>query len=376
MRELKCQYKNINELPLSFTELAKLEENYLRKSLEEIGKTKDNKIKLLDILLSILKLRENLIVGYDANQCSGNEMNIAHYTRPDIAMKLLKQEKDENNNIKTNPFQMGSIAYVNDPKEGKVIFDYFNELDELKNNHITLKPISTLATFVGCFTFNHDKLNHFRLYGKEQGKEATGVSIVLNILSFDYNHDKTVNQNKEDKKLPLYRCIYLNPKGKLNGKPYIQVACRDKVTFYREENRKEEDYKSYQTYIQNIQENVNEQFEKITKQIQGIFIDISNEKEKLIETVSFILLPLSYMVKHSAYEEEQECRIFKFLSFDNPNNEIKTNIDNKRMYVEYLPIDNYVKKIYLSPYAEQYADMFRVLTNNKVEVRSSDNPFR
>ncbi|MBR2252008.1 MAG: hypothetical protein IJ881_06350, partial [Neisseriaceae bacterium] len=118
-----------------------------------------------------------------------------------------------------------------------------------------------------------------------------------------------------------------------------------------------------------------EQFEKITKQIQGIFIDISNEKENLIETVSFILLPLSYMVKHSAYEEEQECRIFKFLSFDNPNNEIKTNIDNKRMYVEYLPIDNYVK-IYLSPYAEQYADMFRVLTNNKVEVRSSDNPFR
>ena len=84
------------------------------------------------------------------------------------------------------------------------------------------------------------------------------------------------------------------------------------------------------------------------------------------------------MVKHSAYEEEQECRIFKFLSFDNPNNEIKTDIDNKRMYVEYLSIDNCVEKIYLSPYAEKYADMFRVLINDKdgKKVRSSDNPFR
>ncbi|MBQ9683778.1 MAG: DUF2971 domain-containing protein [Neisseriaceae bacterium] len=381
LEELSCNYKNIEKLPFSFINLIKLKENYLQNVLKKTRTITDKEkvIKLLEILLIVLQIREKLIIKRSMK--GEPEKNVSHYTRPDIAMKILKEEKDNQNNIRQNSFQMSSVAYVNDPKEGKVIFDYFNELDELKNNHITLKPVPTLSTFIGCFTFNHDKLNHFRLYGKEQGKEATGVSIVLKSYYFSYEHQNTTtqeNKNKEiDNKLPLYRCIYLNPKGKLDGKPYIQIACRDKVTFFREKDRTKESLNAYQEFIDEIKDNVTEQFEKIKTCIQSLFEKINNQdKEKLIETVSFILLPLSYMVKHSAYEEEQECRIFKFFDFNNSNDEVKIDTNNKRMYVKYLPINDYVEKIYLSPGAEQYADMFRMLTNGMIEIRSSDNPFR
>ena len=113
---------------------------------------------------------------------------------------------------------------------------------------------------------------------------------------------------------------------------------------------------------------------EIKNNIQSLFKKVYNkeEKEQLIETVGFMLMPLSFMIKHSAYQEEQECRIFQFFPF----NDKKIKIEKKRMYVEYLPIDSYVEKIYLSPYAGQYADMFRALSNGKVEVKTSDEPFR
>ncbi|MBQ9182887.1 MAG: hypothetical protein IJ143_03795 [Neisseriaceae bacterium] len=489
LEELWCDYKNIDSLPLSFLQLKSLKEDYLQISLQKINETqKEKQRKLLDILLCVLKIREELIIKDNFFGNSNKyEKTVAHYATPYVAMKLLKQEKDKKDEKnekdkkdetdkkdgnKQNPLWLGSVAYVNDPAEGNVIFEYFNGLDILKNNHITLKPVSTLATFVGCFTFNPDSLNQFRLYGKEDGKEATGVSIVIDNQFFAANHSSVSNQQKEKnispedsfrKKLPLYRCIYLDPKSKvtvshliyddvlehIDGlsnkqysgreyKTYIEVACRNKSTFYKEIDwyNNPKAWENYRKEIKLIRDNVIEQFSYIEQSIISLFSDINiidtniitdndiiNDKEKIIsfmekndirmenivilndneekenkvkkqirekimETVSFLLLPLSYMVKHSAYQEEQECRIFRFVSFDNPD--IKTDIDKKQMYVEYLPmyyhnsifgqtyVDTYVKKIYLSPYAEKYADMFRVLINDKdgKKVRSSDNPFR
>lgn len=384
-----CKKEEWHKVQQCISEVKKsTDENYIKEVMDRINSIDNNyKMFLLKILLCYLEIRELLLVnimGILHNSQVYYEHSFAYYTKPDIAIKLLA--KDENGNPKKNPFQMGSISQVNDPSEGKVIFDYFNGLDILKDNNITLKPVSEFATFVGCFTFNHNKLNQFRLYGKEQGKEATGVSVVSNYHLFNLQkHTDTVNLNQNKKneqkidnkdKLTLYRCIYLNPQGDLNGEPYIQVACRDEVTFYLEKGRTAEHWQEYTEDIQDIQNNVKQKFIEIKNNIQLLFLfeQVGNKKEKqsLIETVSFILMPLSYMIKHSAYQEEQECRIFQFLPF----NDKKIKIENKRMYVEYLPIDSYVKKIYLSPYAEQYADMFRALSNGRVEVRSSDNPFR
>ena len=375
-----CQEKNYGEVHNCIKHMENINNEcgdkpdyfYKKEVLIQIDNAPNNlKKQFLDILLSYLDmelcLRIDCWIGYF-------EQTVAQYIKPAFAMRLL--EKDENGKSK-NPLQLSNITTFNDPKEGKVIFEYLNGLEGFKNNNIIFNPISKLTTFVGCFTFNHDKLNHFRLYGKEENKEATGVSLVLD-THFFHNQDNKNDDNEN--KLYLYRCLYLHPTAKLDKRPYIRIASRDKQTFYRDSDMTEEHWKAYQAHINNIQDTVIEQFDRIINNIQLLFKDINDEKEKeeLIETVSFMLLPLSYMVKHSAYEEEQECRIFKFLfvDFNNPNKKIIIDTNNKRMYVEYLPIDSYVKKIYLSPYAEKYADMFRVLTNNKVEVRSSDNPFR
>ena len=376
-----------------------IDKYYIKSAIDKI-KNIENKYKkhLLEILLCYLEIRERLavnVMGVLHGAGAYYENTVAHYTRPTIIMDVLKKNKKGISKRKT--LQMGSVVQVNDPSEGKVIFDYLNGLEEFKNNNIIFEPISGLATFVGCFTFNHDKLNHFRLYGKEQGKEATGVSVVFNYQFFnvreytDNMDENDVEQQKNEKdknnqkqennnKLTLYRCIYLNPKGELDNKPYIQVACRDKVTFYREKYRTHEHWEEYKEDIDDIQENITHKFEDIKKSIKSLFEikDINaEEKKQLIKTVSFILTPLSYMVKHSAYEEEQECRVFKSLPFDDKKIKIENKNDRQRMYFKYeIPVIDYLEKMYLSPGAKQYADMFRVLTNNKVEVRSSDNPFR
>ena len=355
-------------------------EYYVQQVIDKIQEIKDNhqKIFLFNIFRSFLNIRKNLLIGENRNYIY--EKTFAHYAKPDVAMILLDEQ---------NKFQIASTEQVNDPQEGKVIFDYFNHSEKLKEQQVNLTPLNTLSTFVGCFTFNHDSLNQFRLYGKEDGKEATGVSIVLNAVFFSKKHDKTLQPKKQAKdniddtnrdKLPLYRCIYLDPEGKLNNQPYIQVACRDKLTFYREKNRNQDDWDKYKVYINNIQKNIMEQFTNIEKNICELFENINDEKEKeeLIKTVSFILLPLSFMVKHSAYQEEQECRIFRFVA---PNdNEIKVAPASKRMYIEYSQsMSKYVNKMYLSPGAEKYRNIFEFLTkkiSNKIEIRKSKNPFR
>ncbi|MBQ9259605.1 MAG: hypothetical protein IJ187_07125 [Neisseriaceae bacterium] len=391
-----CQNKEWGKVQQCILEVRKsTNENHIKEVMDRINSIdNDYKALLLKILLFYLEIREQLavnVMGVLHGAGAYYENNVAHYARPIIIMDILKRNKKGISKRKT--LQMGSVAQVNDPSEGKVIFDYLNGLEEFKNNNIIFEPISELATFVGCFTFNHDKLNHFRLYGKEQGKEATGVSVVFNYQFFNVR-EHTNNMGTEDEKstgniwkkqetnnkLTLYRCIYLNPKGELDNKPYIQVACRDKVTFYREKYRTHEHWEEYKEDIDDIQENITYKFEDIKKSIKSLFEikDINaEEKKQLIKTVSFILTPLSYMVKHSAYEEEQECRVFKSLPFDDKKIKIENKNDRQRMYFKYeIPVIDYLEKMYLSPGAKQYADMFRVLTNNKVEVRSSDNPFR
>ena len=291
---------------------------------------------------------------------------------------ILKEQQAVNNNEeqKSSPLRMCSSNQLNDPSEGKLIYDFLNNLDTLKNKNIHLQPVSELATCLTSFSLNQDSLNQFRLYGKENGKEATGVSIGLKADFFTYRHNVFNETNdKENKKRPLYRCIYFEPKGTLNGKPYIKVASCDKSMFCKRDDLDNNKLKKYCIKIRKIEKTVTDLFVEIEKNINTLFSINSNEEELIINAINFILLPLSFMIKHIAYQEEQECRIFCFSTFD--NNEII--IEDKKMYINYLSINDYVSELYLAPGAEKYRDIFKVLTQHpkkNVEVNLSDNPFR
>ena len=331
----------------------------------------------------------------------GFESKVAHYTRPQIAFDLFEGKK---NDKEPSNFRLSTIRGVNDPTEGLVLNDYWDQQGISETIHI-----NDTATFISCFTFKHDSLNQFRLYGKENGQEATGVSLVFNKEFFSDQSDdlkfiagpstdpsskpeqiklndtgKTESDNKKPLigKSTLYRCIYLDPE---TG--YLTLAQRDKSNFYRQHKEKaEKKWKKYYKSLSKKEKSVNKHLfakdKSILSTLQSIFKKYqgysTKEKQYILEAVRFILLPLQYLVKHIAFQEEQECRIMYITQFR--DEKIHSNREKQKMYVEYeesvLP---HIDKIYLSPGAAKDQDFFRILLDQgsgKSKVRISQNPFR
>ena len=319
--------------------------------------------EIVDKILNFLKLD------------SEYEEYICHYTRPSTAFSLLGYNEEP------SKLRLSTIKNVNDPTEGNILFDYFN----LPNEEIGL------CSFVSCFTFNHDSLNQFRLYGKENNQEASGVSLifdknffgkylkpynfieygkkelVINSFSSENNSSVNIDINNKINKLPVYRCIYMD-----NASGYIKLAKRSEIDFYREGRAK-----FFTSYLDEIDKKTNkvkiaiEEFKEVLNSMFGN--DKSNEV--LYNVVNYILLPLKFLIKHAAFEDEQECRIF-FIT-DLFDERIVSDVNNKSMYLEYEPsVREYIKEIYLSIGASKYEDFFIRNLRDSSKVHHSKNPFR
>ena len=372
----------------------------VRKDLHSLSKNTDEVLKSLQIIPEF-------------------ESKVAHYSRSSTAFDLFKSKKNEQ---ELSKFRLNTIRGVNDPTEGLVLSNYWDQQGIPETTHT-----NDTATFISCFTFNHDSLNQFRLYGKEDGREATGVSLVFKKEFFskhsgalkyiagassDPSNNSGENESDEAGKLEsdnkkkiiskstLYRCIYLDPE---TG--YWTLAQRDKSTFYRHYKEKaEKKWKTYymlilikekkvEKHLFNKENNDNDsvssknnKIKSISQVLNLIFTDknhIYNEcdkdkKQKILEVIRFILLPLQYLVKHIAFQEEQECRIMYTTHLH--DEKIHHDWEKQQMYVEYkeqvLP---HIDKIWLSPGAAKYQDHFRILLDQgsgKSKVRISQNPFR
>ena len=361
------------------------------KKLRNIAKSTDKVLKSLQIIPKF-------------------ESKVAHYSRPSTAFSLFGDEK---NDKEPSHFRLSTIRGVNDPTEGLVLRDYWEQQGISETIHT-----NDTATFVSCFTFNHDSLNQFRLYGKEDGREATGVSLVFKKEFFSeesgaLNHivgaspdpsnksrenepDEPGKPENDNKKLlidksTLYRCIYLDPE---TG--YWTLAQRDKSTFYREHNEDADAKEKWGKYYESIstkEEDVethlfnkeNNDDNSVSSILKSIFTEDhlynkcnKDEKQKILEAIRFILLPLQYLVKHIAFQEEQECRIMYITQFR--DEKIHSNREEQKMYVEYEePVLPHIDKIWLSPGAAKDQDFFRILLDkedNDNKVRISQNPFR
>lgn len=178
------------------------------------------------IFSSVRHILSILRVGNDIHE---HEKCVAHYTSPSVAFSLLAKDSSR--------LRLNTVKNVNDPTEGKILKKYLKIPESLDSRYKS-------GVFLSCFTFNHDSLNQFRLYGKENNLEASGVSIVFNNDFFD---DQTVYINfiegiqkpveKDDKfigKLNLYRCIYIDPES-----DYVNIAHRSRITFYKDKKKNE-----------------------------------------------------------------------------------------------------------------------------------------
>lgn len=98
---------------------------------------------------------------------------LAHYTSPHVCHILF----GIGGNDTASPMRIGSSTYMNDPSEGRGLLDLLNQQDlELENK----ADGASHNAFFTCFSSRVNDLNQFRLYGKEDGVEASGCCLVFN----------------------------------------------------------------------------------------------------------------------------------------------------------------------------------------------------
>lgn len=381
--EVSC-YKKICEL-LTFVSERELGKKYL---------------SIFEITLSIVDI---LKINFESENTRNYERKLAHYTSVDVTNILLNNDDIE----KRDGFlRLNTISNMNDPSEGHLLEAFLSSEEDVTYNSPEFDE--KFHAFFSCFTFNHDSLNQFRLYGKKDYKEASGVSLVfdkdffrnggarglsfvaktnkpetklikdnIDLNSWEYNK---IHKREYIKKQSVMRCVYIDPKS-----GYTQLAQRNRLTFYREFSKIDEINCSWNLYQKHIQEKT-EEFNISIGKLKNMYKDLDIEKEVLINIsvkppqyhemlLEEILLPLKYLIKHSAFQEEQECRMIYITSLKNP--EVQMDF-GKFLYVEYeADIKTNLDKVYIAPAATQYQPyLAKLLCDTNVKIELSNNPYR
>ena len=175
-------------------------------------------------------------------------MLVSHYTKKNVSEELL---------FKKSPFRLSLLNTGNDPEEGKTLFHYLFPQKEMS------KQVEEYGAFAGCFIFNNDSLNQFRLYGKTDDKEGTGVSITLKEQFFNTEEGRnilSILQDNGEEILPdpssLFRCVYIDPE----TNTIVSLGQKEKCVFDRE-GQSLEDYEEYKESISTMQQEVNDELE-------------------------------------------------------------------------------------------------------------------
>ncbi|MDR0603621.1 MAG: tetratricopeptide repeat protein [Bacteroidales bacterium] len=345
---IMSQYKDIDTLIEKLLDIDY--DDYFSQTLTKYNKNEKESEEYAackKIYLSSINIMQLLHVSRNEETAYG----FAHYTHKDTAEKLLiKKKADE----EISHFRLNSILTSNDPTEGMIAFDYLGIENEETNR--------AYQAFIACFTFDPECLNQFRLYGKEQGQEATGVSIVFRkdffadepiamapeyAMSMRDDKDMPVKTKKTpEEKYPLYRCIYIDPATKM----IIALGHRDDYTFFREEPTANKE--TIQRKINDYKDDVNQNLKDVQREFEHLKVLIEiNENKIEKQLVCDLLLNLRYLVKHVAFKEEQECRIVKVEALANHD---KIKLEDDKMFIETQAIGKFIDKIYFAPNA---ADM-------------------
>lgn len=280
------------------------------------------------------------------------ERKVAHYTNIDVGLKLIERQ---------TKLRFSTIEFMNDPSEGKIIFDFL----KIKESASSYKDSVTHLNFVSCFTFNHNSLNQFRLYGRKNHIECSGISLTVNRDFFINNFDDSEISN-------VYRCVYLDPK---TG--YIKIASRNIFSFYQEN----ENFEKFT--IDTLKEN----YFKMIRLKENIVSDMFDILKKLKpkypvvnEYLPLIIEPINLLVKHCAFSDEDECRIIhqKHIGEDG----ILYNQENNTTYLEYdRDIQEYIENIYIGNSASELETFVKLTAakekwRKKPKIRVNDSPYR
>ena len=323
----------------------------------------------------VKEIKDLLMVSFEKNLSSNEEIvtknperRVAHYTRPGVLFNLLKGKNP-------SKFRLNIVDFMNDPSENQVLTQWLN---------ITTNPDNEIKTFLASFSFNHNSLNQFRLYGNEDNIFGSGVSIAFNHNFFGQNAERSINMenfnitkqfststsenenqilslNKTEDKpntnlypLPIYRCLYFDPKTE-----YVSLAKRNKQSFYLEMSNEKETQNiesEWKNYIDTLNEQKKIQDIRIhLKKINVLMSKLLKNRElqkipNLQQLLSLAVLPISCLIKHAAFEDEDECRMIYITHIADKNIVEPTDYQAaNNLYIEYKEVEDYIDKIYLGP---------------------------
>ena len=339
------------------------------------------------------------ILTFDTND---KNIEISHYTSLDLLLILLGcKNSEEVGNIRIN-----NISTANDPNEGNILESIFNRNDI----DIKIGSDEKIVTLQTSYSRNRDSLTMFRLYGKKDNKEATGICVVLENEYFtdsytspfsyydfnvdnlhnseDKNNKNSVKNNednekikKEENKRNLYWVLYYNER--LN-----------KLVFNKEDLKYSSnlidlnginDYKEKLKEDDTIENKIKYAFSKIFEYTRKI-------KEKNIDPklYNYLFENIKYIIKHEAFFEEQELRML--VTSDYKSKEIQADRTNNKLYIDYLKLfnknTNYIKEIIIGSKVENnesLAEYIRKILHEKntdknkldnIKVLISEAPLR
>ena len=271
---------------------------------------------------------------------------LAHYTSSTVCNKLFGVVNEDD----LSPMRIGSSTYMNDPSEGKGLLELLSLQDlELENK----ADCSSHNAFFACFSSRVNDLNQFRLYGKEDGVEASGCCLVFNkngdwlkvpdisapFRSFIKNQDEnsatfknTDLSNVECENLPLYQVAYIAYKDEYIAKEKCKIWLGKSGFGLRlKPVGKNSEWHKYR--IKKLKEAL--------QQLIKFFKKKANVNAKNKNALEYI----RYLFKDFAFRDEEEFRVLKIAEIG--SEEIKYCEKTQSIYLPYADISNMVDEVIL-----------------------------
>ena len=324
---------------------------------------------------------------------------LAHYTSPSVCERLFGIDGDKTNDKaddndpvdsnKVSPMRIGSSTYMNDPTEGEGLLELLNLQDlELENK----ADCPAYNAFFTCFSSRINDLNQFRLYGKENGVEASGCCLVFNkegnwlkesdvSASFrsmvkkggdGYSDEQLVeadipDSDFEDDNLPLYQVAYIAY--------YDEYIAKEKCTIWLPNTRRPK----FGIRLKPVGKNLKWHKFRI-KELRAALTKLIKNSNKIKNEDGKALEYIRYLFKDFAFRDEEEFRLLKIEQIG--SDKIKYCETTKSVYLPYADIRDIVDEVILGTNyeksgKERKAEVFQHLMRKhypKVKVSRSSLP--
>ena len=320
---------------------------------------------------------------------------LAHYTSPSVCERLFgivsdktNDKADNNDPVDSNnvsPMRIGSSTYMNDPTEGEGLLELLN-LQDLELENKADCPVHN--AFFTCFSSRVNDLNQFRLYGKENGVEASGCCLVFN-QNGDWLKEPDVSssfrsftneQNEgfkepieadvaglEDDNLPLYQVAYIAY--------YDEYIAKEKCIIWLPDVRKPK----FGIRLKPVGKNLKWHKFRV-KELRAALMKLIKNSNKIKNEDRKALEYIRYLFKDFAFRDEEEFRLLKIEQIG--SKDIKYCQTTKSVYLPYADIRDIVDEVILGTNyeksgKERKAEVFQHLMRNyypNVKVSRSSLP--